>query len=136
MRGILNYRFAIWLALGMASCSLPVLSQDNPTKMAPPSDQHENTAESEAALIALSKAQPTNPEPFARLGLLEARRGDYPQAISFYRRAMALNPRMPGLALNLGLALFKDGQYKQAIQIFTPMLKSLPRLQTKPEFDA
>jgi len=126
MRGTLNYRFAIWLALGMASCSLPVLSQDNSTKMAPPSDQHENTAESEAGLIALSKSQPTNPEPFARLGLLEARRGDYPQAISFYRRAMALNPRMPGLALNLSLALFKDGQYKQAIQIFTPMLKSLP----------
>src|SRR5580698_146080 len=126
MRGILSYRFAIWLALGMASCSLPVLSQDNPAKMAPPPDQHENTVESEAALIALSKAQPTNPEPFARLGLLEARRGNYPQAITFYRKAMALNPTMPGLALNLGLALFKDGQYKQAIQIFTPMLKSQP----------
>jgi tetratricopeptide (TPR) repeat protein len=126
MRGILSYRFAIWLALGMASCSLPVLSQDTPAKMAPPLDQHENATESEAALIALSKAQPTNPEPFARLGLLEARRGNYPQAITFYRKAMALNPTMPGLALNLGLALFKDGQYKQAIQIFTPMLKSQP----------
>jgi tetratricopeptide (TPR) repeat protein len=126
MRGSLSYRLAIWLALGMAGCSLPVLSQDNPAKMAPPLDQHENTAESEAALIALSKAQPTNPEPFARLGLLEARRGNYPQAIIFYRKAMALNPTMPGLGLNLGLALFKDGQYKQAIQIFTPMLKSQP----------
>lgn len=126
MRGILSYRFAIWLALGMASCSLPVLSQDTPAKMAPRLDQHENATESEAALIALSKAQPTNPEPFARLGLLEARRGNYPQAITFYRKAIALNPTMPGLALNLGLALFKDGQYKQAIQIFTPMLKSQP----------
>jgi len=126
MRGILSYRFAIWLALGMASCSLPVLSQDTPAKMAPPLDQHENATESEAALIALSKAQPTNPEPFARLGLLEARRGNYPQAITFYRKAMALNPTMPGLALNLGLALFKDGQYKPAIQIFTPMLKAQP----------
>jgi tetratricopeptide (TPR) repeat protein len=124
MRGILSYRLAIWLAVGMASCSLPVLSQDNPAKMAPPLDQHENTTESETALIALSKAQPTNPEPFARLGLFEARRGNYPQAIIFYRKAMALNPTMPGLGLNLGLALFKDGQYKQAIQIFTPMLKS------------
>jgi tetratricopeptide (TPR) repeat protein len=126
MRGILSYRFAIWLALGMASCSLPILSQDTPAKMAPRLDQHENATESEAALIALSKAQPTNPEPFARLGLLEARRGNYPQAITFYRKAIALNPTMPGLALNLGLALFKDGQYKQAIQIFTPMLKSQP----------
>jgi tetratricopeptide (TPR) repeat protein len=124
--GFLSYRFAIWLALGMASCGLPVLSQDNPGQAAPPLDQHANTTESEAALIALSKAQPTNPEPLARLGLLEARQEHYPQAITFYRKAVALQPSMPGLRLNLGLALFKDGQYKQALQIFTPMLKSQP----------
>jgi tetratricopeptide (TPR) repeat protein len=124
--GFLSYRFAIWLALGMASCGLPVLSQDYPGQAAPPLDQHANTTESEAALIALSKAQPTNPEPLARLGLLEARQEHYPQAITFYRKAVALQPSMPGLRLNLGLALFKDGQYKQALQIFTPMLKSQP----------
>lgn len=122
----MSYRLAIWLALGIASCSLPVQSQQNPGNVAFPLEQHENTTESESALIALSKAHPTNPEPFARLGLLEARRGNYPQAIIFYRKAMALKPAMPGLRLNLGLALFKDGQYKQAIQIFTPMLRSQP----------
>jgi tetratricopeptide (TPR) repeat protein len=36
---------------------------------------------------------------------------------------------MPGLRLNLGLALFKDGDYKQAIQIFTPLLKAQPEDQ-------
>jgi tetratricopeptide (TPR) repeat protein len=36
---------------------------------------------------------------------------------------MALAPNMPGLRLNMGLALFKDGQYRQAIQMFTPLLK-------------
>ena len=123
MRGILSYRFAIWLALGFASWSLPVLSQDNPALTL---DQHENATDSEAALIALSRAHPTDPEPFARLGLLEARRGNYPEAISLYRKAMALESAMPGLRLNLGLALFKDGQYEQAIQIFTPMFKSQP----------
>jgi tetratricopeptide (TPR) repeat protein len=124
VRYLLNYRLAIWLALGMASWSLPVPSQDDPRQAARPLDQHENTTESEAALIALSKAQPTNPEPFARLGLLEARRGHYPQAIVLYRKAMVLKPAMPGLRLNLGLALFKDDQYKQAIQTFTPLLRS------------
>ena len=123
MRGILSYKFAIWLALGLASWSLPVLSQDNP---APTPDHHENATDSEAALIALSRAHPTDPEPFARLGLLEARRGNYPEAIGLYRKAMGLEPAMPGLRLNLGLALFKDGQYEQAIQIFAPMFKSLP----------
>jgi tetratricopeptide (TPR) repeat protein len=108
----------------MTSWSLPVQSQDNPSQAVLPPDQHENATESEAALIALSKAYPTNPEPFAHLGLLEARRGNYPQAIVLYRKAMALKPTMPGLRLNLGLALFKDGQYKQAIQMFTPLLRS------------
>jgi tetratricopeptide (TPR) repeat protein len=122
----LSYRLAIWLALGMASCSLPVLSQDNPGQASPPLDQHANTGEPEAALLAFSKAHPTNPEPLARLGLLEARQGNYPQAIVYYRKAMALQPSMPGLRLNLGLAYFKNGQYKQALEIFTPMLKSQP----------
>lgn len=122
----MNHRFVTWLALGMLSCSFPVLPQDNQAGAALPPDQHENATESEAALIALSKAHPTNPEPLAHLGLLEARQGDYPQAIVYYRRAMALSPTMPGLRLNLGLAFFKDGQYKQAIQIFEPMLKSQP----------
>jgi tetratricopeptide (TPR) repeat protein len=120
----LSYRLAIWLALGIASWSLPVQSQDDPTHAALPLDQHENETESEAALIALSKAHPTNPEPFAHLGLLEARRGHYPQAVVLYRKALMLKPAMPGLRLNLGLALFKDGQYKQAIRIFTPLLRS------------
>jgi len=123
-RDSLSFRFTIWLALGMLSWGLPVLSQDTPGQASLPLDQHENRADSEAALIALSKAYPTNPEPLARLGLLEARQGHYPEAIGFYRKAMALNPAMPGLRLNLGLALFKDGQYKQAIQTFTPMLKA------------
>jgi tetratricopeptide (TPR) repeat protein len=124
VRDLLNYRLAILLALGMTSWGLPVPSQDDSRQAALPLDQHENTTESEAALIALSKAQPTNPEPLARLGLLEARRGHYPQAIVFYRKAMALKPTMPGLRLNLGLALFKDDQYKQAIQTFTPLLRT------------
>ena len=33
---------------------------------------------------------------------------------------------MPGLRLNLGLALFKGGELKEAIQTFTPLLKSEP----------
>jgi tetratricopeptide (TPR) repeat protein len=88
------------------------------------SPDQQSSTESEATLIALSKAHPTDPKPFAQLGLLEARRGDYPQAIVYYRKAIALKPAMPGLRLNLGLAFFKDGQFKQAIQTFTPLLRS------------
>lgn len=124
----MSYRLAIYLTLGIASLSLPLHSQEATTQVATPPhlDQHENGTQSEAALIASSKAHPSDPVPLARLGLLEVHQGHFPQAIIFYRRAMVLKPDMSGLRLNLGLALFKDGQYKEAIQIFTALLKSQP----------
>jgi len=124
----LSFRLAICVILGVASMNLPLCSQEAPTQRATPSqlDQHESGTESEAALIASSKAQPNDPVPLARLGLLEARQGHLPQAIAFYRRAMVLKPNMSGLRLNLGLALFKDGQYKEAVPIFTALLRSEP----------
>jgi tetratricopeptide (TPR) repeat protein len=124
----LSYRLAICLIFVIIGMRLPLHSQEIPTQAATPQqlDQNENATESEAALIASSKAHPSDPLPLARLGLLEARRGNFQQAIAFYRRAMLLKPNLPGLRLNLGLALFKDGQYKEAIQIFTLVLKSQP----------
>ncbi|WP_158942256.1 tetratricopeptide repeat protein [Granulicella sp. S190] len=121
----MSYRLSICLTLAVASVSLPLCSQEVPKSVTSSQPaQHDSGSETEATLIASSKAHPTDPMPLARLGLLEARQGDLPQAIIFYRKAMALQPDMPGLRLNFGLALFKDGQYKEAIQVFTPMLKS------------
>jgi tetratricopeptide (TPR) repeat protein len=124
----LNYRLAICVVLAITVLSLALNAQQTPTQTTsqPQLDQRENGTESENALIASSKAHPTDPVPLARLGLLEARQGHLSQAVVFYRRAMALKPNMPGLRLNLGLALFKDGQYKEAIQIFTTLLKLQP----------
>jgi tetratricopeptide (TPR) repeat protein len=89
-------------------------------------DQHQEASPSEAQWMALSKAEPGNAGPLAQLGLLEAKRGRYTEAIVFYRKAMTLNPAMPGLRLNLGLALFKDGQDKEALAIFDSLLRSQP----------
>jgi tetratricopeptide (TPR) repeat protein len=80
--------------------------------------------EAESAWSDISKANPSNPEPFAQLGLLEARQEHYSQAITYYRKAIRMNPSIPGLSLNLGLALFKAGEYKQAILTFEPLLKA------------
>ena len=60
------------------------------------------------------------------MGLLEARQGHDKEAVTLYRKALELNPSVPGLRLNLGLALFKGGELKQAIQEFTPLLHSEP----------
>lgn len=114
------------LALILCTCAMPALAQSSPNQQAISLEQQGKTAEAAAAWAALSKQYPSNPEPFAHLGLLEARQEHYPDAIKFYRKAMSLAPSMPGLQLNLGLALFKNGDYKEAIAIFTPLLAAHP----------
>jgi tetratricopeptide (TPR) repeat protein len=72
------------------------------------------------------KAHPADSEAYAHLALLEARQQHYAEAVPLYRKAMALNPSMPGLRLNFGLSLFKSGALKDAILTFTPLLKNQP----------
>jgi tetratricopeptide (TPR) repeat protein len=106
---------------------LSVLAQTDQRQAAISLEQQGKIAEAEAAWQSLAKERPSNPEPFAHLGLLEARQQHYADAIRFYREAQALAPGMPGLSLNFGLALFKNGDYKQAIQQFQPLLKANPQ---------
>jgi tetratricopeptide (TPR) repeat protein len=89
-------------------------------------EQQGRNAEAEAAWQAFAKAEPGSAEAYAHLGFLEARQERYTEAVPLYRKALALDPEMPGLKMNLGLALFKSGALKEAIQIFTPLLKSEP----------
>ncbi len=89
-------------------------------------EQQGQFAESEEAWRAFLKTHPSDPEPYAHLGLLEARQDHYKEAIPLYRKALALKPAMPGLRLNLALALFKAGDLKAAIPEFTILLKSAP----------
>jgi tetratricopeptide (TPR) repeat protein len=89
-------------------------------------EQQGKNTEAEAAWRAVLKAQPASAEPYAHLGLLEARQEHYKEAVPLYRKALALNPAMPGLRLNLGLALFKGGELKQAIQEFTLLKAHAP----------
>ncbi|HVT97197.1 MAG TPA: tetratricopeptide repeat protein [Acidobacteriaceae bacterium] len=89
--------------------------------------EHENRIpEAEAAWRAYSHAHPGDPEPWAQMGLLEARQEHYARAIPLYQKALQLSPHVPGLRLNLGLALFKDGRSKEAIAEFKTLLKTAP----------
>jgi len=85
-----------------------------------------NNAEAEGAWRVYLKAHPSSPEPYAHLGLLEARQEHYKEAAPLYRKALELSPSFPGVRLNLGLALFKGGELKQSIEAFLPLLKSQP----------
>lgn len=75
---------------------------------------------------AALKANPSDGEALARLGVLEARQEHYAQAIGFYCRALAIAPETPGLRLNLGLAYFKNAQFAQALEPFTTEYRKHP----------
>jgi tetratricopeptide (TPR) repeat protein len=119
-------RRSVYLALILAGCALFALSQSDQRQVAFSLEQQGKVPEAEAVWRALSTAYPTNPEPYAHLGLLEARQEHYTEAIAFYRKAMALNPAMPRLRYNLGLAYFKAGEYKDTILQLRPLLKTQP----------
>ena len=113
---------AVILSLALASA----VAQTDPGQVAFSLEREGKLAEAEAAWSALAKQYPSNPEPLAHLGLIESKQEHYPEAIKFYRRAMALNPTMPGLRLNLGIALFKAGDYRETIADLDPLLKAHP----------
>ena len=117
---ILTGAAAILVAVGSAA------AQTDPGQIAFSLEREGKLAEAEAAWSALAKQYPNNPEPLAHMGLIESKQGHYPEAIKLYRRAMALNPAMPGLRLNLGIALFKAGDYQHAIIELDPLLKAQP----------
>jgi tetratricopeptide (TPR) repeat protein len=89
-------------------------------------EQQGQNAEAEAAWGAYLKGHPASAEAYAHMGLLEARQEHYADAVPLYRKALALNPAMPGLKLNLGLSQFKAGLLKDAVLTFQPLLKAAP----------
>jgi tetratricopeptide (TPR) repeat protein len=90
-------------------------------------EQQGKFPEAESAWRAVLKTHPSSAEAYAHLGLLEARQEHYKEAVPFYRKALALNPAMPGLRLNLGLALFKGGELKPAVQEFLILKTKTPK---------
>ena len=84
------------------------------------------TDEAEQIWGALAKADPHDAEALGHLGLLEARQEHYETAVDYYRRAAAINPDLPGLQMNMGLAFFKAAQFPDAIRIFLVEMKKHP----------
>jgi tetratricopeptide (TPR) repeat protein len=89
-------------------------------------EQQGNFADALAAWEMVVKAEPRNGRAYAQLGLLEARQEHYAQAIADYRKAETLNPAIPQLKLNLGLAYFKSGEFRSASRVFEAELAKHP----------
>jgi tetratricopeptide (TPR) repeat protein len=119
---------AMMLAIAAPHCVCQAAAvSDQPRQAALALEQQGENVEAEAAWRTYLSAHPSSSEAYAHLGLLEARQERYKEAVPLYRKALALNSRVPGLRLNLGLALFKAGEMKDALHEFEPLLKSTPR---------
>jgi len=73
-------------------------------------------------------AQTSKPKAVAEaaLGVNWAQRANYREAIQAYKRAIAIDPDLPGIYLNLGLAWFKLGNFHEAIAAFEKENKKAP----------
>lgn len=112
---------AAMICLGQAAGSV-----EDPRQKAFTLEQQGKTVEAEAAWHGIAKAHPADAEAYAHLGFLDAKQEHYKEAVPLYRKALALDAAMPGLKMNLGLAQFKAGELKDAIETFTPLLKAEP----------
>lgn len=139
MKGLSIACFTVFLAASLCPAQQGTASKGatNPVQSALAYEQQGKFAEAQSAWEAVVKLQPRNAQAFAHLGLLEARQEQYPQAITHYRKAQSLaraeGKPIPQLNLNLGLALFKSGQFDEAGTLFQTELKSHPddlRLKT------
>src|SRR5512136_2452876 len=85
----------------------------------------------EAARVwrAVIERDPSDAGAFASLGVILSRQQKYLDAAAAYNKALALNPKLPGIQLNLGLAHFKLGDFKAAIPPLSAALTAEPQNQ-------
>jgi tetratricopeptide (TPR) repeat protein len=121
---------AIWLLLCFA-CLFPnvrqtAFAQSEARLKAFQLEQEGQNAEAEEVWRSILTTHPRNAEALAHVGLLEARREHYDDAIAYYRKALLIEPAYPGLRLDLGLAFFKAGRFQEAAQCFQSELRKKP----------
>lgn len=112
---------------GLGGANTPAAPPSDAVRRALALEQQGNFIQARAAWETVVKAEPRNGRAYAQLGLLEARQEHYAEAIADYRKAEALNPAIPQLKLNLGLAYFKSGEFQSASKVFEAELAKHPR---------
>jgi tetratricopeptide (TPR) repeat protein len=117
----LSLALAAPAALAQSSVSPSALRQQ-----ALAQEQQGQLGAAEAIWHTLLQQNANNVEACAHLGLDEARAQNYPEAVRYYRRALALNPAMHGLRLDLALSYFKMGKFSQAIPLLAEELHHQP----------
>ncbi len=122
--------YRVWRHVGLAWVTCLGIShihaQTNDRANALALEQQGRNAEAAQIWGGIASTSPRNAEALAHLGLIDARQEHYNEAISHYRQALALDPNLPGLQMNLGLAYFKATQFPEAIKNFTAEIRKHP----------
>jgi tetratricopeptide (TPR) repeat protein len=74
---------------------------------------------------AILVAQDANPDALLKHAIEAQQHGDYPAAITGYRKVIELRPNDPEAKVNLGAALAHEGQYDEAIAMYRAALPAL-----------
>lgn len=91
---------------------------------------HLHQQKEKEAIAAFRKAidlNPRQPEPYKNLTMLYTSRGDLPGAIAVYKEALAVAPGNAQLAMLLGDAYERNGQYEDAMRTYEGIVTANPR---------
>ena len=128
MKPLGMWMVAISVACTAAHCQSRLSAKaDTERQQAVTLEQQGNIPEAEAVWQNYIVTNPTDSEAFAHLGFLEAHEEHYKEAVPYYRKALALNSKIPGLRLDLGLAQFKSGDLQGSIRTFQLLLQTVPK---------
>lgn len=72
------------------------------------------------------KKEPSDPNPYTNIGNIYNNKGDYKLSISYYQKALALDPNYELAHSNLGIAYFRAGNLKLALESFTKAITLNP----------
>ena len=87
--------------------------------------------EAAKAWRAVTARSPNDAAAFASLGVVLSKQQKYAEAASAYRRALTLDPKLPGVALNLGLVVFLVFRlYKKNLELDAVKRRYLAELRT------
>jgi tetratricopeptide (TPR) repeat protein len=129
MRRVVPLRFLL-TALPVLACAC-CLAQQAPSLTAERDaahalEQQGDFAGAEAAWQTMLRSHPADAEACAHIGFLESQQQHYRDAVLYYRKAAAIDPSIPGLQMNLGLALFKGGDMREAARVFLTLYHHSP----------
>src|SRR5215467_5601903 len=105
----------ICICVGVAIALLGSFVRAQTPEQAIAFERQGNFAEATEVWKAVVQRNPQDAAAFAQLGVTLSKQQRYQEAASAYRRALALDPQLPGIELNLGLAEFKQAHFRAGV---------------------